>query len=444
MGLVTLCEGRSLGLPEWGSCLGIDATTLKHLIHLRILRETISGDFVLSFAGIVIFSDRVLFAKPKFGDEIAIDLGGLLRVLRAYFTRSASRRPTLDYTRDPEFGSADVLREFDALIGLQEWFYAHGLYRSEQTRSSDRGRPHWVKTVARAPALVMQGSVVYPSTVGVRTEGVLNDISALQASLLRLLLLRYGFPVPAAIRNAELATGAAIDKWPLDEDARKYYQRRLQIEQRNVYRSDTLRLFKILRELLGTQLAEPTAQAQIYGTTAFYSVWEDACRTGVAQDLDPASVTSIGQPTWWVPESGGKSPISQGQTPDLIVLRDEWLLVLDAKYYFPFPQGRPGGPDIIKQVYYAESLGHTEGKVLSVFLLPRPGAKAPEFLGYATIEGAQRAFDRVEAWGLDPELLLRDYPNLSPSRSNSLIDFIVASRSRVNELVDQPPTGVGN
>lgn len=430
-------------LAEWQLRLGVGQAELSHLVDCRILRQVESGPFTLSFVGIVVFANGLLFAQPKFGDESSFDLVATLRILRAYFARSTSRRPSVDIQRDPEFGNSDVLREFDALAGLQDWFFAHGLYRREQAITGARGRPHWVKTVAKAPALVMQGAVVYPTTVAERREGVLNDISSLQASTLMLLLSRYGLPVPAAVRNAGLAAGSAIDRWPLDVDTRNYYERRLATEQRSVYRSDTLRLFKTLRELLSTRLAQPLGLPQIYGTTAFYSVWEDACRTGLGQDIPADSVASIAQPTWsFYTSTGAKTQISQSQVPDLVVMRNGWAVILDAKYYYPFPRSRPGGPDIVKQLYYAESLTHTAEKILSVFILPKPGATTPQLLGYATIELAKRSFDRVEAWGIDPRALLIEYPTVSTSRSNALIDAILTNRDAVAKFVAQPPTNI--
>lgn len=444
MSIITISEGTTLALSGWAARIGVREADLGHLFEAKILRPTESGRFVLSFVGVVIFTDCLLFAQPKFGDASPLDLSDTLHILRSYFARSHVRHPLADRHRDPEFGDDEILREFDALVGLRDWFSAYGLYRREQAQVSDRGRPHWVRTIARRSALIMQGAAIYPSVISERREGVLNDISALQSGVLRQLLQRYGLPVPDAIRHADLATGMAIPSWPMEPDARKYYERRLANEQRSVYRTDTLHLFKLLREVLDSRLASPSIQPQVYGTTAFYAVWEDACRTGVGSDITPESVATLGQPTWWTQDDvGTKTRHSQAQIPDLLVMRDPWLLILDAKYYYPFPEARPGGPDIVKQIYYAESLQHLPANVLSVFLLPLPGAVMPRFLGYATIEGARQPFGNVEAWGLDPAFVLSAYPSVSASRANGVIEAILNQRGRVAEFIDQVPAGVG-
>lgn len=445
MSVIAINEGTVLAQGEWQARLCASTDEIKCLVEAKVLRLTDSGDYGLFFVGVVIFTDSLLFAQPKFSDSIKVDLPETLRILRNYFARSPLRRPNLDKNRDPEFGDGEILREFDALMGLKDWFFAHGLYRRQQAVISNSGRPHWVRTIAKSPALFIQGAVVYPLVVAERREGILNDVSALQIGVLRQLLQRYGLVVPGEIQQAELATGTVVWSWPLEPETRAYYERRLAAEQRSVFRTDTLRLFKLLHELLGSRLAAPSAQPRIYGTTAFYSVWEDACITGIGGDMPTGFDAPLGQPTWWTYDCfGQKQRHGHKQIPDLIVRRGNWLLIIDAKYYYPFPSARPGGPDIIKQLYYAESMQHPQHNILSIFLLPLPGAVTPRFLGYATIDGSHRSFNPVEAWGIDPVILLSAYPVMLTGSANTLIDAIVNHRGRVSEFISQAPMNIGS
>nr|WP_249180539.1 LlaJI family restriction endonuclease [Burkholderia ambifaria] len=428
-------------MVEWADRLRVNRRELLELVEAKILRaDSESDSFRLTFVGIVVFTNSLLFAQPKFGDASPIGLPELLRILRAYFARSGLRRPSVDRIRDPEYGNGDVLREFDALLGLRDWYFAHGIYRRDQGRVSDRGRPHWAKTIAKRNPLLVQGSAVYPSVIAERREGALNDISALQVGVLRHLLDRYGFEVPASLVHAEEATGTTIFEWPLPDNQRSYHLRRLSAEQRNAFRTDMLHLFRLLRESLDSRLAGATPRLQIYGTTAFYAVWEDACRVAIDGHIssDPASL--VGQPVWWALDpTGTKAKYEATQLPDIIVVRGDWHVIVDAKYYYRFPQSHPGAPDIIKQFYYMESLCAPSEHILSVFLLPVPGATSPAFLGYATIEGAYRAFDRIEAWGIDPILALRLYASHSARDKEHWIDIILSQRKRVAEVIDQAP-----
>ncbi len=445
MGVISLLEGTTKAQAAWADVLGVRREEIEQLIASKILRPGHRDNLELTFVGIVVFRNSLLFAGPKFDVVGRFSMGETIRVLRDYFSRSGSRRPVVDKLKDPEYGDSEVLREYDALQRLQAWFNDHGVFRREQSLTSNRGRPHWVKTVAKCSPVLIQGSAIYPTVIADRREGVLNDISALQVGALRKLLQRYGMPDPGcSIEHAEQATGSIVESWPIPEDQRTYFERRLAIEQRSIYRTDTLQLFKLLRELLNTRMAGANPQPQIYGTTAFYSVWEDACRTAMGVDREMELVVPLGQPVWWAYGEGGKIAYEHRQIPDIVLVREQWHVIADAKYFYPFPASRPGWPDIVKQLYYAESLRVPKAQVRSIFLLPLPGHENPTFLGYSTVEDADRDFAVIEAWGLDPIAVFSAYPQVSTGSANGLIDRILGQGGqRVAEFISQAPANVG-
>lgn len=443
MGLVCVLEGTSLSASEWSARLRVSDQVIQYLSQRGILRPSDDDCLELTFVGIVVFSDSLLFAQPKFGATSQLELSEVLRILRHYFARKSSRKASQDRELSPEYGNSEVLREFDALRGLREWFLLHGVYRREKALASDRGRPNWAKTLALRPPLISQESVVYPSVVAERREGTFNDISALQVGILSRLLERYGIAAPSGLDSTAQVTGNVVDHWPISEDRRTYLDRIVALEQRGVYRTDLLNLLKLLREILGSRLAGASMHPQIYGTTAFYSVWEDACRVavGAVGQVDP--IESLGQPVWCVQdEQGNAVRYEHRQIPDVVVVRGSWRLVVDAKYYYRFPISRPGAPDIVKQLYYMDALRAKKESVLSLFLVPLPGAIVPKFLGYATIDGAARRFDAIEAWGLDPTHTFSNYPAESSRGAGDLIDFVLAQRSGIAKIVLQSPTHV--
>lgn len=444
MAIVTILEGTSLKLPEWMSCLRITSQEFNDLVDAKILRSETACVYRLTFVGIVVFANSLLFSQPKFGDTRPFSLHDVLRILRTYYGRSPFRRAAVDRTRDPEYGNEDILREFDALLALRQWFFANGVYRRDQAKASSQGRPHWVKTIAKRNPLLIQGSAIYPSIIAERREGVYNEISSLQVGMLRQLLVRYGFPVNEALIHAEQATGVSISHWPLPADQRNYYLSLLSIEQHNAFQTDTLRLLKLLREILDSKLADVATQIQIYGTTAFYAVWEDSCLVCIGDQASQDPVSMVGRPVWWGRNAvGSKSRYNTTQIPDIIVVRGSWQIIIDAKYYYRFPESHPGAPDIIKQYFYMDSLCVASEHVLSVFLMPMPGAVEPMFLGYATIEGAHRAFSAIEAWGVDPTSLLLRYTSPSFRGNDDLVKPILAKRESVAELINEAPADVG-
>jgi hypothetical protein len=440
MSVVDVAEGTRLPRDEWVRLLGKPTTQFNFLEDARVFLPHAQGGFVLNFVGVVILETQVLFARPKFGQTSLFDMAGTLRILRSYFSRGSARKAIADRMRDPEYGNLEVLREFDALIGLQEWFQANGLYRRETSRETGHGRPHWVRTIARRPPLIMQGAVVYPTIVASRQESIFNDITALQVGVLARLMNRYGFEQFAAVRDAETIGGTVVTSWPMLAEQKAYFLRRLRTEQAGVYRTDTLQLLALLREVLDTQLASSCSQPHIFGTTAFYAVWEDACRTEIGGDIAPSKVAAMAQPNWITRNSDGEVQRDEHrQIPDVMVRHKDWLFIIDAKYYFPFPRVQPGAPDIVKQLYYAESVSHDSGRILSIFLIPIPNAARPKFLGYATIQGGMRSFAKIEAWGINPDWLFAGYPFRSAGCAQQMIDLVLQDRDSVAKLARQAP-----
>ena len=438
-------EDSKRSQADWLRGLEIALPEFQQLVEMKILRKSPDEDlYKLNFVGIILFPNRILYSQPKFARQEAVSLSETLRVLRAYFASSSVRKPIVDQLRDPEYGNATVLREFDILIELLAWFHRNGLYQHEQVQTGRTGKPHWSRTIAQCHPLLIQGNVIYPHVIAEQRSAVMNEISALQAGLLVQLLERYSVPVPIALRDADLATGRVIDNWPLCNEKKAYFTRKLAIERRSIFRTDTLHLFALLEAVLDTNTAAPTKPLQVFGTTAFYSVWEDACRTAVAGLTAAESAQMLSQPTWYIAGNAGVKSADHSQFPDIVVRRDKWLYIMDAKYYYPFPASRPGSPDIIKQVYYAESLRDSSANVRSIFLLPIPGADIVQFLGFATINGTPRSFAIIEAWGIDPTYVLAEYPAPSSRRSEPIIGRIMSSRSTVIEFISQSPTGIGS
>ena len=158
----------------------------------------------------------------------------------------------------------------------------------------------------------------------------------------------------------------------------------------------------------------------------------------------PDPIRMVGHPVWFArSEAGSYWRFETTQIPDIIIVRDSWYLIIDAKYYYPFPHSHPGAPDIVKQFYYRDSLSVQASDVISVFVMPLPGATLPRFLGLATIEGAHREFGNIEAWGVDPRKVLAGYVSTLAGSSDDFLTPILAQRSGVAEMIGKLPANIG-
>lgn len=403
-------EGTALSASAWCSQLSIGRDDLDLMLTAGLLRAQRGGLFAIEFVGLVVFTSSCLHASPKYSTAENFDLATTIAVLRGYFSRSDKRAPVVDEFRFPEFSDAEVLREFDALIALREWFAVHGFYRQEVERRSTGGRPNWARTMARQAPLVVGESVLYPTIESERRHHAFNEITALQIGLMSVLSRRYGLPIADELRTAAVTAGPAIDVWPLPPAEQQYLQKRVMAEKRVQFRSDNLRLLTLLEQILGSRLASRNRKIEIFGTTAFYSVWEDACRVLFGGMTKPSD--AIGHPTWTYFGDSGAIVEQVKQLPDIVIARGEKLFILDAKYYFPFVKSKPGAPDIVKQMYYAEAVAaSTWLAIRSLFILPMNDAWSPQRLGDAAIEGSARTFPIVEAWGVEPRVVFASYPN---------------------------------
>lgn len=410
MSVVCMREGTVLSAAAWCDRLEVTRDDVNLMVTAGVLRPRRGEAFAVEFVGIVVFANCCLQVCPKYISPQDFDLARMLSVLRGYFSRSSSRTPFEDQFRFPEFSDVEVLREFDAVVALREWFALHGLYRQEVEKRSTIGRPNWARTVVRQSPLITEGSVLYPAVESERRHDAFNDITALQVGLMLTLSKRYGLSISEGLRSATLAAGASIDSWPLAPTVQQFLQKRVLAEKRVQFRSDNLRLLTLLEQILGSRLATRNRKVEIFGTTAFYSVWEDGCRI-LFGGMDKPS-DALGQPAWRCTVDQEEVVDQLEQLPDIVIARGKELFILDAKYYFPFFQSKPGAPDIIKQIYYAEAVADGSwSSVRSLFILPMNGAWSPKYLGSATIEGSARKFPAVEAWGIEPKAVFAHYPN---------------------------------
>ncbi|WPB57365.1 LlaJI family restriction endonuclease [Xylophilus sp. GOD-11R] len=437
MTVICVPEGTALSASAWCSQLGIGRDDLDLMLTAGLLRAQRGGLLAIEFVGMVIFTDSCLHVRPKYSTAENFDLAAMIAILRGYFSRSEKRAPFVDELRFPEFSDAEVLREFDALIALREWFAVHGFYRQKVERRSTGGRPNWALTMARQSPLVVGGSVLYPTIESERQHDAFNDITALQIGLMSALSRRYGLPISDELRTAALAAGPSIDVWPLPTATQQYLQKRVLAEKRVQFRSDNLRLLTLLEQILGSRLASRNRKIEVYGTTAFYSVWEDGCRVLFGGMAKPAE--AIGHPTWTYIGENGAILEQERQLPDIVIASGDKLFILDAKYYFPFVKSKPGAPDIVKQLYYAEAVvASTWSAIRSLFILPMNDAWSLQRLGDATIEGSARNFPIVEAWGIEPKVVFASYPNApeaSETTGRRLLDAVEispAARTRMS------------
>lgn len=420
----------------WRTRLGLDAGTWDALLADGVFAP-VRGDTArtmrLAFVGLVGLDDVLLACVPRFGLGAADPVAWLRRVLAVYFAREG-RRSRDDELVDLHHRDEGVFREIDALATLLGAFAERGLHRRAVAVSSPAGSGavDWALTLARRDPLIVGGVPFYPDPWRRERRSAENEVSRLQAAATAWLARRYGLPIPSGLTDA--VAGVDLDARMSPERAR--FDLALIGRERSVtYMAADLRVLDALEAVVtGHRRMAGVAGPRLHGTVAFALVWEDAVR-----DLfgDDAADASLGHADWfdWEGDAWSKARPAADRRLDLLVRREGEAVVVDAKYYHPFPGSRPGWADVVKQLYYAESLVRSDGEaVRNAFMLPRTGARLA-LAGLVSVTGGARDFPPVEAWTLDPAWTFSGYGDGDPARRAGARSALFAARDEMAEVL---------
>lgn len=436
MSRVVLVEGERRSPNAWRFRLNLDEATWDALVEDGIftsVRGAINRDMRLSFVGFVGLRQSLLVCMPRFGLSVADPVSWLRRVLAVYFA-GEGRKSRNDQTLNLHFRNEFVFREVDALATLMDAFAERGLHRRAVAASSPRGSGavDWERTLARRDPVFVGGSSFYPEPWRWERRSTENEVSRLQAAATAWLARRYGTPVPAGLADA--VAGVDLDV-RMSPSRSRFDLALLRNERAVTYLASDLRLLDTLEAVVsGICQMDGVVGARLHGTLSFALVWEDALR-----DLfgDNSAHASLGRADWFDLEDGvwSEPRPAPDRRLDLLVRDGGVVLVLDAKYHYPFPNSRPGWSDIVKQIYYAEFLLREEGEVvLNAFMLPGASERL-RLAGLVRVEGAARDFPPVEAWTIDPKWVFSSYGDSEPTRQARARAAFFAARAEVAEVL---------
>lgn len=293
----------------------------------------------------------------------------------------------------PERGTISGLAAAEWLI---EDFNANGLLRRTETshEMSGNGSTDWRRTVENIDPVMSRGRPVYLETITKRSEqDHRNFATRLHLFLLEKLSAEYG-PLldlePVLLDHEPVERLQAL---PSVEEC----ESQLAIEQRRTYSQRGIELLAMMLATVQAIEIETAHGLALYGTSSFYNVWEQACKSAFKDEVG-SWLPHIPKPIWTAAD-GSKN--DQGTfIPDLVApISNEELLIGDAKYYrlsfSPTLMGNPGVNDVAKQIWYKQHLqGIAEESgyavVQNAFLFPSD-VKDVQLLGGVELpEGGER------------------------------------------------------
>ena len=340
------------------------------------------------------------------------------QVLERYWSDPTKSAVRIQEQRQLAFRASEPFAEYEIYVTLMAWYLANGAYRTEvsaQTRGDDR-RVDWNRTLARSIAIHSAQSSFYPEPIQFERRAALNEISLLQLSVLKHLREKYSLD-GQVVALYELGSSAPLAEEVLFGNA-AIYAARIRQELSKVYRSDKIHMLRNLelffREAEGYDGPRAT---RLFGTTAFHVVWEHACSVAAGNAFASLSA-NLAQPRWSFkyPErmtlEGGK------QRPDVLAEHaGRYLLILDAKYYYPLPNSICGWEDLVKQFFYERSYRQrSRQELINGLLFPEPAVDSVRLAGEVRLARGGKTvadFPALLVFQVNPTRLFQRYANSS-------------------------------
>lgn len=307
--------------------------------------------------------ENSIFFLPHGAPSDPLDRKNFAKQLMVAIVRFARENSRQGDNRDFESASQAAL-----LAELASDFRDHGLFTiRENVRSRDNGKPDWSRTVKSQVAFpAANGAPVYCEISSTRHSTFSTNIVArIQAQIIVEISLHHGWWMDRYFGAREIPVPPPLNDWP-----REAWPRLLKMARRELFQNRAIRLVQMMLDYL-EHTRETGLGNVVCGISDFSSMWEAVLRRtldGVEDDWN----SRLPGPRYFG-LAGSGDPAGRMQL-DIVVRRNNRIIILDAKYYRSTSIGFvPGLPDIMKQVIYQkamESTGVEFSGIENAFLFP--------------------------------------------------------------------------
>ena len=364
--------------------------------------------YVFNFVGMAMVGDLVLISYPKyFRGRIPSDseLSQLFRVLGRDSGRNNLISLVGDGRRTPD--------RLPIMLALLDLYAEYGVYSNyiEGRELNGGGSIDWNRTIGSHLPFIKDGRPIYAEY---ETRKTLRDDSDFITRLHRAVLAECA----RELKDAGVAglLSIDVDGAMISEEAVGdlgdvgMLEWRLGRERGSQFVDWKIATLELLSKyLLNRENDAEDGEIEVLGTTSFYHLWEDACKTAFGDRLDTklgnlgirladewederrnTLLGIIPHPEWerWNGAGYGKAQETDTLIPDTISFADNEgkriFCIYDAKYYVPSSSGRmekqPGLESVTKQFLYQSAYrpfveAHEFDAVVNVFLVPTCGTE---------------------------------------------------------------------
>lgn len=359
--------------------------------------------YVFNFVGMAVVGDLVLIAYPKYfrdGRPDDTEIAQLFRVLR----RDSGRKTLVSLVGNGK-RTPDRLPIMLALLDLYAEYGEYSNYVDARELNGG-GVIDWNRTIDEHLPFISEERPIY---VEYETRKTLRDESDFITRLHRAVLAECSQELKD-VGIADLLS-VDVDGVPTSDESLSDFgdvgalEWRLGRERGAQFIDWKIATLELLAKyLLSRENDAEDREVEVLGTTSFYHLWEEACKTAFGDRLDvkldklgvsladgwegERNSTLLGiipHPKWerWRGEGYGKAEETNTLIPDTISFVDDdgksVFCICDAKYYVPSLSGRmkrqPGLESVTKQFLYQSAYrpfveDHDFDAVVNAFLVP--------------------------------------------------------------------------
>ncbi len=377
---------------------------LSDLEDLEIIVDESDTEFdyfyVFTFVGIIIVDECVLKCYPKYifsNEEPLEELKQVVRVLEKVNSKEQIVKMYVNNQRDNQFN------RLAAIVYLINDYYENGIYTNikDIIETNGSGEINWNRTINETFAILSNSRPYYTELQTLKHQ---NDDYDYFKRLHECII---------TICSKELAEASLDELFGFEElnlteetiddfGEKDYILYQLEKEMSVQFNTRKLDLLKVMHMFIadqGTLLDNSTFS--LYGTNSYHVVWETVCKD-IFEDKLNTKLKALGLPIplnekyqsnknntlieiiekpIWVDSEGNEHRPNKTLIPDLISIKDDLFVIMDAKYYNIVLEsgkdisGNPGISDVTKQylyqLAYREFISlHDFRRIKNCFLMP--------------------------------------------------------------------------
>lgn len=330
--------------------------------------------YSFKYVGIILVEQIYLFIYPKYINNIENDVNNkynkfmqIIEVIKKY----NSKKQEQNIIGDEDNINFNLL---SFTIELIQNYYENGLYKNTMSIIEENGLGNilWEKTIDEQNAYFSNSTPIY---LDFFTEKSITDEEDIFRRLHRCILSRCCEKIEGILDILKIDIINISSEYLIDFGSKDYLQYIINQEINRQYITQNQYLLKMMLIYLNQEdFNQNKDEISFFGTNSFNLVWEDVCSTVMGNCLDMSikqlklkpykNLTEqsllkdiIIKPKFVEKNSNKQTYSKKTLIPDLIVLKENKLLIYDAKYYnIQFKNGNFinnfGVNDISKQYLY--------------------------------------------------------------------------------------------